>query len=86
MRQYDAIRKEVTQVRKRLKLKAFRALKGLSQAEFAEKIGCTRSRYTGIETGRRDGSPEFWAALQNAFGIPDAEMWGLMSREENEKE
>lgn len=65
-------------MRKRLKLKAFRALRGLSQDEMSKKIGCTRSRYTGIETGRRDGSPEFWRAMQAAFDIPDAEMWGLM--------
>lgn len=69
-------------MQKRLKLKALRALKGLSQSEMADRIGCTRSRYTGIETGRRDGTPEFWNALQKAFDIPDEEMWGLMTRSE----
>lgn len=68
-------------MQKRLKLKAFRALKGLSQADFAARIGCTRARYTGIETGRRDGAPEFWRALQAAFEVPDAEMWALMQTE-----
>lgn len=71
-------------MQKRLKLKAFRILQGLSQAEFAKKVGCTRARYTGIETGRRDGSPEFWRALQTAFNIPDAEMWGLMQPKSSE--
>ena len=76
-------------MRKRLKLKAFRALKGLSQSEIALKIGCSRIRYAGIETGRRDGSLEFWRALQTAFDIPDAEMWALMKKgkpENSEKE
>lgn len=71
-------------MQKRLKLKAYRALKGLSQSEFAERIGCSRGRYTSIETGRRDGTPEFWRALQSAFEIPDTEMWALMQREKTE--
>lgn len=71
-------------MQKRLKLKAFRALKGLSQSEFAERIGCSRARYAGIETGRRDGTPDFWRALQAAFEVPDAEMWALMQQEKTE--
>ena len=68
-----------------MKLKAFRALQGMSQAEFAACIGCTRGRYAGIEAGRRDGSPDFWLAIQAAFGIPDAEMWALMQAENTSK-
>lgn len=67
---------------RRLKLKAFRASKGLSQQEMAEKLGCTRSRYAGIEAGRRNGAQEFWTTLQQTFSISDDEMWGLMSKEE----
>lgn len=78
-------RKRGERMKKRLKLKAFRALQGMSQAEFAACIGCTRARYAGIEAGRRDGSPDFWRAIQAAFDIPDSEMWGLMQRDSSEK-
>lgn len=57
----------------------------MSQQEMAEKLGCTRSRYAGIEAGRRNGAQEFWATLQQTFNISDDEMWGLMSREEATK-
>ena len=77
-------RKRGERMKKRLKLKAFRALQGMSQAEFAACIGCTRARYAGIEAGRRDGSPDFWRAIQAAFGIPDAEMWALMQANSSE--
>ena len=77
-------RKRGERMKKRLKLKAFRALQGMSQAEFAACIGCTRARYAGIEAGRRDGSPDFWRAIQAAFGIPNAEMWELMQANNSE--
>lgn len=67
---------------RRLKLKAFRVMKGLSQQEMAEELNCSRGRYAGIESGRRDGTHEFWQTLQNTFEISDSEMWGLMKEEE----
>lgn len=66
---------------RRLQLKAFRAGKGMSQQEMADKLGVTRSRYAGIEAGRRNGSQEFWLAFQQAFKIESEEMWKLMSKE-----
>ena len=65
-------RTELIVFRKRLKLK---------QEEIAEKIGVTRSAYAQIEKGTRDGKKTFWNALQKAFNIPDAEMWGLMRKD-----
>lgn len=50
----------------------------LSQAEMAKKIGVNRATYAAIEIGKRDGRVTFWNKLQNAFGIPDAEIGGLM--------
>lgn len=66
---------------RRLQLKAFRASKGMSQQEMADKIGVTRSRYAGIEAGRQNGSQEFWLTFQQAFKIKSEEMWKLMSKE-----
>lgn len=66
---------------RRLQLKAFRASKGLSQEEMAKRLGITRSRYSGIEAGRRNGSQEFWFKFQQAFEIEGEEMWNLMSKE-----
>ncbi len=66
---------------RRLKLKAFRASKGLSQQEMADKLGCSRSRYAGIEAGKRNGAQKFWETLQQTFNISDDEMWGLMNKE-----
>lgn len=66
----------------RKKLRDFRYHNGdLTQAEMAEKIGCTRATYSAIESGTRDGRKTFWKDLQNAFDIPDAEMWALQQNE-----
>ena len=67
---------------RRTALYMFRHSKGLSQSEIAEKIGCSRQAYSYIETGARDGALTFWRKLQTAFNIPDAEIGGLMRKEE----
>lgn len=69
----------------RLQLKVFRVSNGLTQQEMADKLGCTRSRYVGIEAGRRDGGQDFWEALQKAFEIENEKMWELMNKEEKKK-
>lgn len=66
----------------RTNLKVFRIKKGLTLEEFASKIGYTRATVSAIETGKRDGRDTFWRAVQNAFNIPDAEMWGLKKLDE----
>ena len=63
---------------KRLNLKQFRVGMNLTQAEFAEKMGVTRSRYQQVESGVRFGEWDFWKRLQDAFCIPDEKMWRLM--------
>lgn len=50
----------------------------------SDKLEMTRSRYAGIEAGRRNGSQEFWTKLQQAFKISDAEMWKLTKKEEKQ--
>lgn len=61
----------------------FRHGKRLSQREMAAKIGCSRATYSSIECGSRDGTLSFWRKLQTAFGIPDAEIGGLMRVDED---
>lgn len=62
----------------RTNLKILRVSQKMTQQEFADKIGVKRSTYSLIETGERSGKPDFWQALQKAFNIDDAEMYGLM--------
>lgn len=59
-------------------LKVFRARRGLTQAEMGEKMGWSRQYYAKTENGRGTGSITFWMKLQDAFGIPDEEMWSLV--------
>lgn len=66
----------------RTNLKVFRIQKHLTQDEIAEKIGCTRSTYSAIENGNRDGRKVFWRSLQRAFHIADADMWALQENDE----
>lgn len=62
----------------------FRCDKKLKQSEMAEKIGVSRTTYSFVERGVRGGTAEFWANLQNAFGVPDEQMYSLMKLEERE--
>lgn len=66
----------------RTNLKVFRIQHVLSQEEIAAKIGCSRATYSAIENGTRAGRQMFWNSLQNAFDIPDADMFGLMKNDE----
>lgn len=66
----------------RTNLKVFRVQNNLSQEEIAEKIGCKRATYAQIENGKRSGRQEFWENLQQAFAIPDSDVWRLMKNEE----
>ena len=66
----------------RTNLKLLRVKHKLTQAEMAEKIGCTRVTYASIESGTRNGRQFFWVSLQKAFNIPDADMWELKKKDE----
>lgn len=59
-------------------LKDFRLMKRMSQREFAKAFGYSFGMYQQVESGIRDGSQDFWNALQKHFGIADADMWKLM--------
>lgn len=71
---------------KRHNLYMLRCKHKLTQAEFADKIGVSCRGYQNVEWGERDGSAEFWAAIQKAFEVPDAEMYSLMKFEEQVEE
>lgn len=68
----------------RLNLKLFRIAKQMTQGDMAEKLGVSRGMYCNIEKGIRDSSQDFWLNLQKTFNLPDAEMWGLMQKNEDE--
>lgn len=67
---------------KRLALKQLRIAHDLTQEEMAAKIGVNLVRYRNIEGGTRAGTIDFWHALQQAFNIPDADMWQLQKLQE----
>ncbi len=72
--------------RKRTALKVFRVKNHLTQQQAAEKIGVTRNTYLHIEYGTRAGTMAFWLKVQNAFQIPDSEMWGLIKYDNMESD
>ena len=65
----------------RMNLKLFRVKQKMSQAEFADAVGDSRSQYANIEGGVFDGTMKFWNALQKRFNIPDCDMWELMIKD-----
>lgn len=67
---------------KRTSLKVFRIMRNLTQAEFAEKLGYSRSQYALIEQGKRNGTQDFWQKLQEVFSVNDCAMWELMKTDE----
>ena len=66
----------------RTELKVLRIKSNLTQKELAEKLGVSYPTYNLIEQGKRKGSTEFWANLQKAFNLTDAEMWQLYANKE----
>lgn len=62
-------------------LKDFRQKLRLSQDDFAKAIGYSRVMFQQVESGVRDGTLEFWEAIQMRFCIPDSEMWALTKKE-----
>lgn len=67
---------------KRMALKVFRVKQNMTQAQFAEKVGYSRSQYALIEQGNRKGTQDFWNKLQTAFNVPNSEMWSLTKIDE----
>ena len=66
---------------RRMNLKIFRITHDMTQSDMAQRIGCSRDAYSGIETGARDPSYEFMEKLKAAFEIPAENMWTLLERE-----
>lgn len=62
---------------KRTALKVFRVKQKMTQAQFAEKVGYSRSQYALIEQGNRNGTIDFWNKVKTAFNVSDEEMWNL---------
>lgn len=69
----------------RMNLKIFRIRRNLTQADMAARVGYDRAAYALIESGTRNPSIEFFMNLQEAFDIPDEEMWRLTKIEEIEQ-
>lgn len=63
---------------KRFNLYQFRVKKGLTQVQFAEKMGFSPCYYSLVENGIRDGSMQFWGELQKFYEVPDDQMYSLM--------
>ena len=53
------------------KIREFRAKKGVTQVEFAKKIGVSKGYIAQIETGTRKVNIKFLDKLQAAFNIPE---------------
>lgn len=54
---------------KRTELKVFRVKQGLSQKQFAEKVGYNWVHYAKFENGTQAITMRFINALQEAFGL-----------------
>lgn len=65
----------------RTNLKIFRVRRGLTMEKMAARIGCGRSAYSAIESGKRNGRMKFWYSLQTAFEVEDTELGELMRNE-----
>lgn len=63
-------------------LKDFRLMQRMSQDDFAKAIGYSRVMYQQVENGVREGTFDFWNAIQQRFNIPDSDMWKLTKKEE----
>lgn len=66
----------------RTNLKVFRVKQNMTQDDFAEKLGISRSCYALIEKGKRNGTLEFWNKIHKVFNVPTDEMWDLLKNDE----
>ena len=64
-------------MQKRLKLKGFRAGKGLNQTQMAKMCGVSRAIYSLIELGKQQGTADFWLNLKTEFNLSPAEVWEM---------
>ena len=66
----------------RTNLKLLRVKHNMTQDEFAETVGVSRTTYAGVEQGNNNGTRRFWENVQNEYGIQDSAMWELMKNYE----
>lgn len=71
---------------KRENLYLLRCKHKLTQAEFAAKIGVSCRGYQNVEWGERQGTADFWAAIQRVFNVKDEDMYALMKLEKQVEE
>lgn len=65
----------------RTELKVFRVKQGLSQEQFAEKLGYSRGHYARFENGEAETTLRFLQALETAFGLSFEEAQAVMKRD-----
>ena len=63
----------------------FRCEHKLTKRDMASKTGVSRTTYTNIESGKRDGSQAFWSTLQRVFNVPESDMFSLMKLKERKE-
>lgn len=65
-----------------VRLKVFRALRGLTQANMAEFGGVSLTTYHLIECGKRKGSFIFWENIKNHFDLTWEEVCSIQKNEQ----
>lgn len=68
-----------------MNLKGLRASRDLSQQEMADRLGISRSTYSMIEQGRRNGSGVLWTKLRDEFGLSPEQVFEVMKEVETEQ-
>lgn len=58
-------------------LKMLRVKFGLRQEDMAKKCGTSLSTYNLIEQGKREGSEDFWLAVQEKFNLDGETAWRI---------
>lgn len=64
----------------RIDLKIFRIKQGLTQEEFAKKIGISRQSYLLIEAGKRDFKFGTLKKFKKAFNLTEEQAFNLMKK------
>lgn len=72
---------------KRLKLKAWRARRGLTQTDVAKRLGVTTSFFCHIETGKKNPSQQFMNSFERTFKTENTlRLFDLVESEKEYKE
>lgn len=69
----------------RWNLRRFRYNKGLTQAEMADMLGYSRTRYNQIECGASMPQTYFMSRMGEVFGLKPEEVLRLLERHQAEK-